>query len=371
MTEPMTEPPRTEEMTFREVFWRVRQLKARLWTERVAILRSALLLALAGAVLAFGSGSEYRAQMRVLPYRSGGGQALAGLGAIAGLNLRSGALDELITGDLYPEIAASTDFRVGLAHTPIRFSSLDTTATLAAYFSRLREPAPLEHVRRYTIGLPGLIRGGGSRGLRPSGAKGDSIPAYDREFLSVLAEIQERVDVQTDRRTGVVVVSAEMPDPYAAADVVHRAAERLMQRVVTLEAQKAREQLRFLSAQHTTIQARYQGAQRDLAHFQDRNRMLISATSNLEGERLRQERDLAYQLYQQVSTEVERARLKVSQDTPVFAVLEHPVVPASRHSPRRGALLVLFTALGGLIGALRVMARGASSAPPRGKPEGV
>lgn len=356
MSDPISAPQGANELTFDDLARRARRTAAALRAGRGTIVRTMVPFLLIGLAVAFGSSTEYRAEMRILPYRAAGGAAgLAGLGAIAGVKLPAGVVDQLITGDLYPDIVASIDYRVTLARSPIRFGTLDTTASLERYFLAIRRPAPLELVRRYTIGLPALLLARARDGGTPPSRAAAPIPAYGRDFVSVLEEVRERVVLETDRRSGVVVIGATMPDPYAAADLVRTATDLLTRRVVALEVQKAREQLRFLTGQHATLLARYDRAQRDFAVFEDRNRVLLSATANLAGDRIRRERDLAYQLYQQVSVDLEQARIKVSQDTPVFAVLEHPVVPGSRHSPRRASILLLFGAMGLLVGAGRAL----------------
>jgi len=84
--------------------------------------------------------------------------------------------------------------------------------------------------------------------------------------------------------------------------------------------------------------------------------MLVSAVAAIERERLQREKDVAYQVVQELTTALEQARIKKHQDTPVFTVLEHVVVPNQHSRPKRTVILLLAGVVGvafGTIGVLR------------------
>jgi uncharacterized protein involved in exopolysaccharide biosynthesis len=83
--------------------------------------------------------------------------------------------------------------------------------------------------------------------------------------------------------------------------------------------------------------------------------MLVSAVAQIQRERLQREKDVAYQVVQQLTTELEQARIKEHQDTPVFTVLEHVTVPNEHSSPRRSVILLLAGVLGVAFVAMRIL----------------
>ena len=141
-----------------------------------------------------------------------------------------------------------------------------------------------------------------------------------------------------------------MPDPYAAADLVRVTSNQLMERIIDYESRKAGEQ--FLYVQRLVGQARerYERSQRELALYNDRNRSLVTATSQIDRDRLQRDYQMAFDVYQEVSRELEQARIKMNQDTPVFTVLEQVAVPTERDSPRRSRITALSLVIGLLIG---------------------
>lgn len=128
-----------------------------------------------------------------------------------------------------------------------------------------------------------------------------------------------------------------------------------MSRLIEYESNKAAEQLRFIEEQAAQSKQRLDRVQREMALLSDRSRGTVSATAQLESQRLQREYNLAFDVYRQFATELEQARIKKAQDTPVFTVLEHVVVPDTRSSPRRGRIL-LGSAVLGLLGSVVVVA---------------
>lgn len=340
-------------------------------SERATVVRFGALGLAIGLVFAFGSGEEYTAQARILPYRSGGGGSggLAGLAGLAGIRLQTSGVGQTITADLYPEVAKSQDFRIRLAETPLTFGTLGRSATAIEYFRSLRQTPVTDLIMGYTIGLPGRIVSTIRQATRPSrSVPADTglaahLPVFDQAYLEQVDKLASRLSVSIDRRTSIITITGRMPDAYASADLVRVTADQLMSLVITYESQAAGEQFHFVDTQLQQAKLRYERAQRALATFADRNRSLMSATAEIERDRLQREHDLAFEVYQQMSRELEQARIKMSQDTPVFTVLERASVPTVRSSPKRARLLVQWLLLGVVVGIGRIGFRRLSPGP--------
>jgi uncharacterized protein involved in exopolysaccharide biosynthesis len=326
-----------------------------------------------GAFVALGTGPEYRSQTLLVPYRSAtNAGGLSGLAGLAGLRLPAGGgRDVVITADLYPDLAQTFDFRSTVASEPIAFTDRDTLLSPVAFFSSEYQPSAVELVAQYTLGLREVIGAAWEESTRDSSGPvvpANAPPRIPAGFERIVRKVGERLSVTTDRRTGIISISAQMPDPVAAASLAQATADRLTEVVIAYEVQKADEQLRFLETQYSESESRYNAAQRALAAFADRNRMLQSATAQIERERLQREVDAAFEVYQQFSREREQARIKRSQDTPVFTVLQRATVPNERVSPRRALIVLVAALIGLLIGCGRIVLwRGpdAAVAPPR------
>jgi len=358
---PIMSPPSSREdvISLAEIIAISKRFGRRIWSERGMIARRVGLAGLVGAFIAFGSPEEYSASVRLLPYKGGGGAGAAGLSGLAGLagiRLPAGAGDVTITADLYPEVVKSLDFRIAVAETPLRFSTLNRRVSTIEYFRKIQKPAITEIVTAYSIGLPRRVlswfsQSESNAGVRETqSADTATIRKYDQEYLTLVGKLGRRLKISTDKKTGIVLVTGKMPDPYAAADLVTVSADRLMGRIIEYESRKAADNFRFANEQHQQARIRYERIQRELAAFSDRNRALMSATSQIERERLQREYDIAFEVYQQFSRELEQTRIKMNQDTPVFTVLDQVIVPNTRASPHRLVIVASSLLLGALLG---------------------
>jgi uncharacterized protein involved in exopolysaccharide biosynthesis len=353
----VSKPSPTPELSLVDLISGARRFAHTVRAEHRSILLSTVGALALGLFFALGSGEEYKASIRLLPYSNGaGGGSLSGLAGLAGIRLSAGAVDQTISADLYPEVAGSQDFRIAVAEAPLRFESLNRSATTVEYFRDIRELPATEWLFRSTVGLPRIVFSRLRAGSADTSSTGASlpgapvIPRFDREYLDYVKELDERLSVAVDKRTSVITIAATMPDAYAAADLVRVTSDLLMKRVIEYESRKAAEQYRFATTQQASARERHDRAQMQLARFADRNRILNSATAQIERDRLQREYDVAFEVYQQLSREIEQAKLKMNQDTPVFTVLEAVSVPAGRASPRRGRILILSLGFGLLVG---------------------
>ena len=351
--------PHDGDPTLSELVQRSREIGGVIWLERRRVLRALAVTLPIGLLIAFGSTAEYSASTKLLPYRNaasvGGLSSLAGL---AGIRLPAGVADQTITADLYPVIARTLDFRVSVAEAPLRFMTSGEPTSMIQYFRDHRSlwdvaATAIARLRHATTSA--LTRAPDISAATVSSTNGAPLRVFDREYLAIVRELDERLLVGMDRRTSVISITGIMPDPFAAADLVQTASERLMQRIIDFEAKKAGEQLRFIEEQHGQSRTRYEQSQRNLAVFADRNRMLVGAVAQIERERLQREFEVTFQVFEQFSLELEQARIKKNQDTPVFTVLEQVSVPTERSSPRRSLILLLAGFVGVSFGLIRIL----------------
>ena len=255
-----------------------------------------------------------------------------------------------------------------MAETPISFKSLNRSATSIEYFGELKNTTPVELLTAYTVSLPAtlrtLVRTAASEEQIARGSidSSNAISTYDSEYLALVNELEDRLTISVDRKTFIITITGQMPDAYASADLVRVASDHLMQRIIDYESRKAGEQFRFVDEQFKQARQRYEQAQRDLAFFSDRNRALMSATANIDRDRLQRENDLAFEVFQQFSRELEQARIKMNQDTPVFTVIEKVTVPTMRTKPRRTRLVLTTMFVGVILGIGRIGMRSVNQA---------
>jgi len=117
--------------------------------------------------------------------------------------------------------------------------------------------------------------------------------------------------------------------------------------VVAIRRRHASAERQFLEERWKALRDSLDTHEDGLRRFYERNRQVTSPQLQFEEVRLKREVDLVQTVYAQISTQLEQARIQEVRDTPAISVIDPPVEPVRRSSPR--LTLLLFT--GGVLGA--------------------
>ena len=131
-----------------------------LWEGRKTILKTTLIFMAIGLFVAIFSEKEYTASTTIVPQSNDGksiGGNLGGLAAMAGINLGSMGGDSGISPALYPQIVNSIPFQKELLQTPLTIEGQEQSVSYTHYYTEVYSPSLLGYIKKFTIGLPGLI----------------------------------------------------------------------------------------------------------------------------------------------------------------------------------------------------------------------
>ncbi len=355
-----TDPPREDEIDLLGII-------RFLWDSRKTILYITAAFIGIGLFVALLSTPQYMVHARILPeiQQRGAGSAdlLRQLAGRTGLRLSAEGY-EALRPDLYPQVLASTPFFYSLLDKEIETTELAEPITVQAYVEEHMRGNPLlGFVRRYTIGLPRTVLGwvraiGSSKEPLPDiVAAVPTIPAITRAEYNAIGALRGRIKSDMDMQAWVISVSAEFPDPLAAAHIAELAVQYLNDYVVEYKTEKVKKDMLFIEERYKEKQADFFEAQQRLARFQDANRNIVSAAVMTEEQRLQHQYTLAFGLYNELAARLEDARIRVQEETPVLKMLEPVQVPRERSRPKRARIMVMYTMVGGVLGVGYVFGR--------------
>ena len=92
----------------------------------------------------------------------------------------------------------------------------------------------------------------------------------------------------------------------------------------------------------------YHEAQQEYAAYMDRNQNVSLRSAQTQQERLRNEMELAFNVYNQTAQQLQVAKAKVQEDTPVYTVVEAASVPLRASKPSKPMILIGFVFLAGV-----------------------
>ena len=92
----------------------------------------------------------------------------------------------------------------------------------------------------------------------------------------------------------------------------------------------------------------YYKAQQEYAVYMDRNQNISLRSAQTQQERLKNEMELAFNVYNQTAQQLQVAKAKVQEDTPVYTVVEAATVPLKPSKPSKPLILIGFVFLAGV-----------------------
>lgn len=167
-----------------------------------------------------------------------------------------------------------------------------------------------------------------------------------------LGAIKATMQADVDKKTGITTVTVTMQNAEVAAIVADSVVKKLQDYVTAYRTQKAAVDCAYWEKLYKEKQDDYYRAQQKYATYLDENKSLFTQRSKIEGERLQNDMNLAYQVYNQTATQLQMAQGKLQESKPVFAVLEPATVPLRPSAPRKMIILIgcLFVAFVGTAG---------------------
>lgn len=329
-------------------------LAKNIWDKRGFIIKTVVIFAVIGVIVALISPKEYTASTKMVPQINSGKSQMGGLSSLAsmaGINLNlNNEVTELMP-QTYPQIVQSVPFQLQLMQTNFSFLDVEQPVTLFTYYTEYSKPGLLSVIKKYTIGLPGFIISaikGKDETTRQTGNESDAI-ALNEEQESVRKIIANSVSLNIQDQEGYIELNSNFHEPRLAAQVAKKAQELLQEYITEFKIEKASAQLEFIEERYQEKKKEFEQAQKALAAFRDQNKNVTSAMALTEQERLQNEYQLAFEVYSNLAQQLEQARIKVKEDTPVFSVIQPVVVPSERSKPKRAMILAIWIFLGAVI----------------------
>jgi uncharacterized protein involved in exopolysaccharide biosynthesis len=158
----------------------------------------------------------------------------------------------------------------------------------------------------------------------------------------VMNAIGNAIDVSVDTKTGVTTLNVSMQDPVISAAMTDTVMNKLKDYITNYRTMKARHDLAFTEKLFEESRDNYYKAQQRYARYTDSNQNIILSSYRTESERLQNEMNLAYGVYNQAAQQLQAAKAKVMEITPVYAVVQPATVPLRPEKPKKMIILVGF-----------------------------
>ena len=311
------------------------------------VLRITTLFAIVGVVVALVSPVSYTATSTFMPQLSEGrsSSSLGGLASLAGINLSAvmGGQPQEISPSLYPQITKSIPYRLSLLNEPVGPNDISMRAYI---LENAGGPSVLSTIKKYTIGLPGLLFSSTDSADDNSESSLLTISEEDRGLFAYLEGV---LTIEVDEKEGLVSLHAELKDRVVAARLAQAATDLLQRNIIAFKSQSARNNLDFIERQFESKRQEFEQIQDSIAIFKDQNLNITSTLYQNQLTRLESQFTVTSSVFQELAGQVEQAKIQVNKDTPIFTIIEPVSIPLDRTKPKRTLIVVIWTFLGGVM----------------------
>lgn len=325
-------------------------LAKKIWDGRKTVYKALAVFLVLGLISAFTMKRVYSVQSVMVPQMSskGASSSLSSLASLAGFDLGTSNMGGTELSPLvYPQIVNSVPFKLKLLYTPLHYEKADTAVNMLTYAKEYNKPGFFSYVKKYTIGLPGVILGL-FKGKEPEvtvsplqsvADDGTAKPIkLTKDEEKMLPMVGQAVSLTVDKKEGLIMLSATGTEPLQTAELALKAQELLQEEVTKFRTQKAQEQLDYVQARYDEIKAETESYQSALATIKDRSQEMLTTKSRIEMERIQTKYNIASAIYQEMAKQLEQSKMQVKKDTPMFTIIQPVTVPTKPANSRMKSL---------------------------------
>lgn len=300
-----------------------------------------------GLIIAVSIPREYQTSVTLAPEANGNKSSNSNLGALAamaGVNIGSSGADA-VSPQLYPDIVKSAPFSLSLLNVRLTDKDEKRKFTVAEYLEN-DVKSPWWSV---ITGAPGMIIGALSGGgdNKEENIETATVSETDPLVIStkesqLLGALNRRLNVAVDIKTSIVTISVRMQDPMVSAILADSVAKQLKEYITDYRTNKARQDLEYIEKLNAEAKQKYYEAQQKYANYLDTHQGIVLYSAQTMSDRLENEATLAFNMFNQTSQQLQMAKAKVQEETPVFATINPATVPVKPVAPRKVLIIVGF-----------------------------
>lgn len=327
------------------------ELAQKVWGGRKLVLKACGVAVVVALVVIFSTPKEYSTSVTLAPEinYSGSASGMSALAGLAGISLNTTAGQDALYPDLYPDIVNSTPFLIGLFDVRVKDQKAEIDTTLYNYLQKHQKMPWWSSITSAPSKAIGWMLSLFDEKEEAKGEGGGIDPfRLTKAESGIAGALRGRIDVSVDKKSGITTLTVTMQDPLISATLTDTIMHSLQNYITEYRTNKARNDLAFTEKLYEEAQGNYMKAQKEYADFVDANHNIVLLRVNAERERLQNEMTLAYQVYTQVSQQLQMAKAKVQERTPVYTVLQPATVPLRASKPSKMMILVGFVFLAGV-----------------------
>ncbi len=275
---------------------------------------------------------------------------LSSLAAAAGFGGAGPSSSSTLDPALYPVILQSKPYLEELINSKVKSRNYEDSVTIFKY---MVETMPDNYIYKFlrrplaAFDDPTIIDDEERLANRPSVKS-----RYQSLELLILYKMADRIKYSAEGRILTIIVT--MPEPEMAYQFSLLVQKLLIDYSTEYLQEKQRGQVEYLEEQHLKSEEKFKEAQSTLTSFRERNQGIYLESQKAIEQNLNSDYNLKFELYRTISQELERARIELNSQKPIFTEIEPPFIPNKPSAPRLLITMAFCFALGFVFGLVAV-----------------
>ncbi len=303
-----------------------------------------LVAAVIGVGLAFCVPRIYKSSVMLAPEESGNNMLsnFSSLASMVGMDMKMNNSSDAIYPEIYPDLMESTDFMVGLFDARVKSKDGRIDTTYYVYMDKFHKMPFWDYPKAWATNI--------SRKLSKSDAGANEAKVDPFRLTKKQSEIMKAmnadIDCTVDKKTSVITITVTAQDPLIAATLADSVKERLQVFITNYRTNKARNDMAYMEKLYQEAKDAYTKARQTYASYSDANQDLMLESFKSKQDDLENDMQLKYNIYTQVTQQLQLARAKVQERTPAFTVVQSATVPVKHSNTPKLVIMIAFIILG-------------------------
>lgn len=326
----------------------LREIIKRLWDNKMVFIKVLPIVFVLSCVYIVSIPRTYSTDAKLAPEM---GNAINGgtLGSIAsafGFDFGDMQTTDAITPLLYPDLMEDNAFATKLFAIKVENNKGDIKSTYYEYLKKYQKypwwKSSISWIRRLF------------EQNQPVANKEFNPYALTKKDNDIVNKIRKNVKLSVDKKSGVITLNTQDQDPRICKTLADSIMGILQEFITEYRTNKARADLAYYKRITAEAKHEYEKARQRYGSYSDANTDVILESVRAKRNDLENDMQLKYNTYTTLNNQLQAAKAKVQERTPVFTMLKGATIPIRPSAPKRMLFVLEMLVLSFLLTALFV-----------------
>ena len=326
----------------------LREIIKRLWDNKMVFIKVLPIVFVLSCVYIVSIPRTYSTDAKLAPEM---GNAINGgtLGSIAsafGFDFGDMQTTDAITPLLYPDLMEDNAFATKLFAIKVENNKGDIKSTYYEYLKKYQKypwwKSSISWIRRLF------------EKNQPVANKEFNPYALTKKDNDIVNKIRKNVKLSLDKKSGVITLNTQDQDPRICKTLADSIMGILQEFITEYRTNKARADLAYYKRITAEAKHEYEKARQRYGSYSDANTDVILESVRAKRNDLENDMQLKYNTYTTLNNQLQAAKAKVQERTPVFTMLKGATIPIRPSAPKRMLFVLEMLVLSFLLTALFV-----------------